>query len=80
MGLVAQLYDLSASEAMNLTDKEANFLLESAQVTMFQMATTSPAMKEIMHQRLDKAVREVRQARGEMGSEGGSGIGAPPEA
>lgn len=77
MGLVAQLYDMSAKEAMNLSDKEASFLLESAQVTMFQMATTSPAMKEVMRQRLDTAVRQVRAAR-DAGSDGG-GVGAPPE-
>lgn len=76
MGLVAQLYDMSAKEAMNLSDREANFLLESAQVTMFQMATTSPAMKEIMRQRLDTTVREVREARSDSEP---SGIGAPPE-
>jgi hypothetical protein len=62
---------------MKLTDAEASFLLESAQVSMMEMATTSPAMKEILKQRLGPAVRQVREAR-EDGSKGG-GVGAPPD-
>ena len=63
MGLAAQLYDLTADEAIKLTDAEANFLVESAQLHMLQMATTSPAMKEILKQRLAPTIKQVREAR-----------------
>ena len=81
MGLVAQLYDLSAKEAMALSDREATYMLEAAQVTMFQMATTSSAMKEIMRSRLDQTLRDVRAARSSGGTVGGQsgGPGAPPD-
>ena len=76
MGIVAQLYDLQADEAMRLTDAEANYLLETAQINIMQMAMTSPAMKEVVRQRLEPAVRQVREAR--KSPDSSAKVGAPP--
>lgn len=78
MALVADLYGLSVSEAMNLTDKETNFLLEKAQVTMMSMATTSPAMQELVRGQLAPTLRKVRDARGATGGTD-KPVGGPPD-
>lgn len=82
MGLVSQLYDLAAKEAMELTDSEANFLLETAHINLMEMAISSPAMKEILRQRTDTSLRQVREARRARMAEGAGqegGVGAPPK-
>lgn len=81
MSLIQDLYGLTANEAMNLSDKETQYLLGRAQLSFMQMASTSPAMRELMQSRLQPAIRDVRQARTERGEESGSGssgVGAPP--
>jgi hypothetical protein len=79
MALVADIYGLSVSEAMNLTDKETQFLLDKAQVTMMSMASTSPAMQEILRAQLAPTLRKVRDARGAT-SGTDKPVGAPPDA
>lgn len=79
MGLVADIYGMSVNEAMSLSQREVDYLLDQAQFTFFNMATSSPAMQEIVRARLEPTVRAVREARESSDrSEGGGGIGAPP--
>ena len=88
MALVADLYGLSINEAMALSPKETLYLLDKAQLTFYQLATTSTEMQSIMRQRLSptlKGVREARRVR-EVGGGGGTpssgdrgGLGEPPE-
>jgi hypothetical protein len=76
MGLVAEIYGLDVEEAMNLSEKETTFLLEKAQVTMMSLATSSPAMQELLRGQLAPTLRRVRDVRG---SSGGTGkpVGPP---
>ena len=67
MALVADLYGLSVSEAMNLTDKETAFLLEKAQNTLVSMAVTTSAMQEMVRGQLSPTIRAVRDARAQTG-------------
>ena len=78
MGLVSELYGLSAREAMSLSQDETNFLLEKASIRLQAMAVTSPAMKDIMAPQIAPVLREVRQARAAReAEEDGGGPGAP---
>jgi len=63
MGLVADIYGLSAKEAMALSPKEVDFLLAKAQITTVKALTTSAAVRELIKPQLDLTVREVREAR-----------------
>ena len=76
MALVADIYGLNVSEAMNLSDKETSFLLDKAQVTMMSMASTSPAMQELLRGQLTPTLRKVRDARGQTGGTD-KPVGAP---
>jgi hypothetical protein len=64
MGIVADIYGLSAAEAMALSPKEVDFLLAKAQVTTMKALATSAAVRELVKPQLDTTVREVREARG----------------
>jgi hypothetical protein len=76
MALVADIYGLSVTEAMNLTDQETAFLLDKAQVTLITMAATSPALQEIVRGQLAPTLRNVRDARKAPDAPAG-GVGAP---
>jgi len=85
MSLVADIYGLSVDEALNLSDREADFLLSKAQTTMMNMATTSPAMQELLRSQLQPTLRTVREARSRRtgddtggGGGGGGTVGPPP--
>jgi len=78
MALVADIYGLSVSEAMNLTPKEDQFLLEKAQNTMLSMAITSPAMQELVRAQLAPTLRKVRDARAASSTPAGP-VGGPPD-
>jgi len=67
MALVADIYGLDVTEAINLSEKETTYLLEKAQLTMLSMASTSPAMQELLRQQLAPTLRNVRDARGQAG-------------
>lgn len=86
MALVADLYGMSINEAMALTPKETLYLLDKAQLTFYQLATTSTEMQSIMRQRLSPTLKGVREARkvrdtggGGTTSTSGGGLGEPPE-
>jgi hypothetical protein len=76
MGLVADIYGMEVNEAMMLTDTEAEFLLEKAQITMMGLATTSPAMQEILRGQLAPTLRAVRAAREQRPDD--NPVGPPP--
>jgi hypothetical protein len=79
MALVAELYGLDVSEAMNLTEKETSFLLEKAQNTLMTMALTTPAMQELVRGQLAPTIRKVREARGTAATGGTTTpVGGPP--
>jgi hypothetical protein len=87
MALVADLYGMSINEAMKLSPSEANYMLDKARLTFYNLAGSSPEFQAIMRSRLSgtlKGVREARKVRdagggsGEGGSDTGSGIGEPP--
>jgi hypothetical protein len=76
MGLVADIYGLSVQEAINLTPKETLFLLDRAQQTFYQLASTSPDMQAILRQRLAPTLKGVREARGVRGGMADAGTTA----
>ncbi len=75
MALVADIYGLDVTEALNLSEKETTFMLEKAQLTMLSMASTSPAMQELLRGQLAPTLRNVRSARDAGGV--GKPVGAP---
>jgi len=84
MSLVAQLYGISAYEAMKLSQLAVNFMMESAEVAILHQAVSSNEMKALVRARLEPTLREVRaarDARADMVGAGGAGgaIGAPPK-
>jgi hypothetical protein len=87
MALVADLYGMSINEAMALSPRETLYLLDKAQLTFYQLATTSTEMQSIMRQRLSPTLKGVREARKVREVGGGTqqpsgdrgGIGEPPE-
>ncbi len=88
MAEAAAIYGLSINEAMNLSEKETAYLLDAAKSTMYNMALTSPAMQDLLRQRLSPVVRGIREVRGVKsdgdggtgsgGTSSGGAIGAPP--